>query len=189
MESYSQHSSLLVSSETNSDIYLKRPETQPSSLASIYHAKKSLGNVYEPVETQNNNNSNVNNVGALKAAFQTKIVTSSMVNATTEERRPLKREKSFEEARTAVQSQIERIFQKAAAAKAAAAAGSGNAASKGTNGVSARDSPLNVAPVVGGVPATPLHQIKPVLGATLKRELSLQVRNPFQTFSVLKNGS
>ena len=183
METYSQHSSLLVSSETNSDIYLKRPETQPSSLASIYHAKKSLGNVYEPVETQNNN---VNNVGALKAAFQTKIVTSSMVNATTEERRPLKREKSFEEARTAVQSQIERIFQTAAAAKAAAAAGSGNAASKGTNGVSARDSPLKLAPVVGGVPATPLHQIKPVLGATLKRELSLQVRNPFQTLSVLK---
>ncbi len=101
----------------------------PASLATIYTAKKE-------------NNNSPQNVNALKQQFQTNIerkfaphqtrngnsstaVARSAVIQTRADRevnafRALTREKSFDEARSAVQSQIEKIFQKAAAAKKAA---------------------------------------------------------------------
>ena len=70
----------------------------------------------------------------------------------------LNREKSFDEARTAVQSQIERIFQKAAAAKNRESEANGNSL-----GSSGGDGGL-----VGGGGGVEVVSPLPVAGITLK---------------------
>ena len=70
----------------------------------------------------------------------------------------LNREKSFDEARTAVQSQIERIFQKAAAAKSRESEANGNSL-----GSSGGDGGL-----VGGGGGVEVVSPLPVAGITLK---------------------
>ena len=104
----------------------------PASLATIYTAAKQ-----EKAAAQHQNHT----VNALKQQFQSQIerkfvpkqqqssnakqITKSAIIQTRADRevnafKQLRREKSFDEARSAVQSQIEKIFQKAAAAKNAA---------------------------------------------------------------------
>lgn len=86
---------------------------QPPSLASIYQAKKSGDNTVEMLKRQFQDQ--IERILHEKGQVTTKAHIPSNNEREVREFKKLHREKSFDEARTAVQTQIEKMFQKAAA--------------------------------------------------------------------------
>lgn len=106
-------------------------ENNHTTLSSIYQARKSGDRTVNVLKKQFQNQigrvvsdvkNDGNNVNENGVAMNSRLQRSGYIPSSNEkemrEFKKLNREKSFDEARTAVQSQIEKIFQKAAAKKA-----------------------------------------------------------------------